>query len=237
MAYMNISARSNQMTLSRFLALFIAVVGSGAFLQAQQPNSEPTRDTQPTFKEHRIGESAQEFFAIARMAEKNGMLSTEYCRSYLNDPKVKKAVEKAKKKGGDDLSLLVVVINVEGCNNVQAALAGKDVEVEVRFAAEFGSGSTQFIGGHLAAVRFVVKVPFNDVVEDMTAKLNANAQVDVDTFQDSVGAIVKQRRAIWTVPNMLVKIYELRSLEGGIIGTEVSVSNPAMMKHRTSSLN
>ena len=88
------------MTLRRFLTLFAVVVGTAAFLQAQQPTSEHTRNTQPTFKEHRIGESAQEFFSIAKMAEKNGMLSTDYCRSYLNDPKVKKAIEKAKKKGG-----------------------------------------------------------------------------------------------------------------------------------------
>jgi hypothetical protein len=77
------------MALSRVLTLFAVVVGAAAFLQAEQPTGEPTRNSQPTFKEHRIGESAQEFFSIARVAEKNGMLSTDYCRSYLNDPKVK----------------------------------------------------------------------------------------------------------------------------------------------------
>jgi hypothetical protein len=225
------------MTLSRFLTLFVAVVGTAAFLQAQQPNSEPTRNTQPTFKQHRIGESAQEFFSIAKMAEKNGMLSTDYCRSYLNDPKVKKAIEKAKKKGGDDPSSLVVVMNVEGCNNIRAALAGQDVEVEVRFAAELGSGRAQFVAGRLASLRFVVKAPFNDVVEDMTAKLNANPQLGEETLQNAVGAIVKQRRAMWALPNLFVKVSGLQSLEGDDIGTEVSVSDPVMMKHRTNSLN
>ena len=115
------------------------------------------------------------------------MLSTDYCRSYLNDPKVKKAIEKAKKKGGDDPSLLVATMDVEGCNNIQAALAGEDIEVEMRFATEFGSGSAQFVAGHLASVSFVVKAPFNYVVEDMIAKLNAEAQLGVDTFQNRSG--------------------------------------------------
>jgi hypothetical protein len=225
------------MTLSRFLTLFAAVIGTAAFLQAQQPTSEPTQNTQPTFKEHRIGETAQQFFSIARVAEKNGMLSNDYCRSYLNDPKVKKAIEKARKKSADDPSSSVATMIVEGCNNIRSALAGQDVEVDVKFAAEFGSGSVRFVAGRLASVTFVVKAPFNEVVEDMTAKLNAKPELDVHTFQNSVAAIVKQHRAMWTLPNTLVKASELQSLEGNSIGTEVSVSDPAMIKHRTNSLN
>lgn len=225
------------MTMSRFLTLFVALVGTASFLQAQQPNSEPARSIQPTFKQHRIGESAQEFFSIAKVAEKSGMLSTDFCRSYLIDPKVKKAIEKAKKKGGSDSASLVVIMTVEGCNTIQTALAGQDVEVESRFAAEFGSGQVRFIAGHLAAVRFVVKAPFKDVVEDMTAKLNANPELGVETFQNSVAAIVKQQTATWTLPDILVKLSELQSLESDKIGTEVSVSDPAIMKHRTNSLN
>jgi hypothetical protein len=225
------------MALSRFLTLFVAVVGTAAFLQAQQPTSEPNRNTQPTFKGHRIGESAQEFFSIAKVAEKNGMLSTDYCRSYLNDPKVKKTIDKAKRKSGDDPSSLVATVIAEGCNNVQAALAGQDVEVDARFAVEFDSGQVQFVAGHLASVRFVVKASFHDVVEDMTAKLNVNPQLDVETLQNGVGAIVKPHRAIWTLPNFLVKVFELQSLEGDNTGTEVSVSDPTMIKHRKNSLN
>jgi hypothetical protein len=225
------------MILRRFLTLFAVVVGTAAILQAEQPISEHTQNTQPTFKEHRIGESAQEFFAIAKVEEKNGMLSTDYCRSYLNDPKVKKAIEKAKKKTGEDSSSLVATIIVEGCNNIQAALAGQDVEVDERFAAEFGSGRVRFVAGHLASVNFVVKAPFDDVVEDMTAKLNAKPQLVVDTFQNAVGAIVRQRKAMWTLPNTLVRVSESHSLEGGYIGTEISVSDPTMMKHRANSLN
>jgi hypothetical protein len=225
------------MTLRRFLTIFLAVVGTAAILQAQQQASEPTRNAQPTFKEHRIGESAQEFFSIARVAEKNGMLSTDYCTSYLNDPKAKKAIEKARKKSADDPSSLVATMIVEGCSNIQAALAGQDVEVDVRFAAEFGDGRVRFVAGHLASVRFVAKASFNDVVEDMTAKLNGNPQRDVETLQNAVGAIVKQRRAMWTLPNFLVKVSALQSLGGDDIGTEVSVSDPVMTKHRTNSLN
>lgn len=225
------------MTLSRFLTLLAAVVGTAAFLQAQQPKDGYTQQTQPTFKEHRIGESAQQFFSIAKMAEKNGMLSTDYCRSYLNDPKVKKAIEKAKKKGGDDPSSLVATLDVAGCNNIQAALAGQNVEVEVRFAAEFGSGRAQFVAGHLASVRFVVTASFKDVVEDVTAKLNVNPQLSVDKVQNAVGAILQPHRATWTLPNILVNVSEVHSLEGDIIGTEVSVYDPAMMKHRTNSLD
>jgi len=229
------------MTWRRVLIPFAAVVVAAAFVQAQPQSSELPQNTQPTFKEHRIGESAQEFFSIAKVAEKNGMLSTEYCHSYINDPKVKKAIEKASRKNaaGDDSpsSSLLAAMTAEGCNNIQAALAGKDVEIDGLFAAEFGRGSVQFVAGRLASVSFVVKAPFDDVVEDMNAKLNAKPQLDVHTFQNSVAAMVNQHRAMWTSPNFLVKVSELQSLEGESIGTEVSVSDPEIMKHRTNSLN
>jgi hypothetical protein len=226
------------MTSCQFLIL-AAVVGAATFLPAQQQNSELPQQSQPTFKGHRVGEPAQEFFSIAKMADKNGMLSTDYCRSFLDQPKVKKAIEKAQKKGWDDNpSSLAVRIDVEGCNNVRAALAGKDVELDSRFASEFGDdGSMRFIAGHLALMRFVVETAFNNVVEDMTAKLNAKPQLDVATVQNRVAGIQKQHRAVWTLPNILAKIAELQSLEGTDIGTEVSVSSPATMEHRTNSLN
>ncbi len=228
------------MSLRRSLTLFAMVVGTAAFLQAEQPIGEHTQNIQPTFKEHRIGETAQAFFSIAKMAEKNGMLSSDYCRSYLDDPKVKRAIEKAKKNGGDapahDLSR-DPLLNVEGCNHIRAALAGEDAEVEARFATEFGTGSVQFIAGHLASVSFVVKAPFSDVVEDMTAKLNASPQLGVDTIQNGVGSIINQRRAMWTLPNFLAKVSEVHSLDGDSTGAEVSLSDPALMKHRTNSLN
>lgn len=226
------------MTLRRFLIIFAAVAGTAAFLQAQQPDSEHTQKTQATFKEHRIGESAQQFFSIAKMTEKNGTLSTDYCRSYLNDPKVKKAIEKTKKKGSDSPSLLAATLDVEGCNSIRAALAGQDAEVGVRFAAEFGSsGNAHFVAGYLASLSFVVNAPFHDVVEDMTGELNAKPQLDVVQVQNAVAGVFDQHRAAWTLPNYLVKLSELQSLEGDSIGTDVSVSDPAMMKHRTNSLN
>jgi hypothetical protein len=220
---------------SRPFLILTAVVGAATFLPAQQQNSELPQKSQPTFKEHRIGESAQEFFSIAKMADKNGMLSTDYCRSFLDQPKVKKAIEKAQKKGWDDNPS--VGMDVEGCNKVRAALAGKDVELDSRFASEFGDGSVRFVAGHLALMRFVVETPFNDVVEDMTAKLNAKPQLDVATVQNRVAAIQKQHRAVWTLPSILAKIAELQSLEGIDIGTEVWISSRATMEHRANSLN
>lgn len=225
------------MTLRRSLILFAAVLATAGFLQAQPASSEHSQNTQPTFKEHRIGESAQEFFSIAKMADKNGMISTDYCRAYLNDPKVKKALEKSKKKGGNDQSALLATIDVQGCNSIQAALAGRDTNVELRYAAEFGTGTAQFVAGHLASVTFVVTAPFNDVVEDMNAKLNAKPELGVDTIQNAVGSILKQHRGTWTLPNSLVKIAELHALDGTSAGTAVSVSDPAMMKRRANSLN
>lgn len=225
------------MTMRRYFTLFAAVLAAATLLQAQQPGGEHAQKVQPTFKEHQIGESAQEFFSIAKMTEKRGMLSTDYCRSYLSDPKVMKAIEKARKKGGANDSSLAVLIDVPGCNSIQAALAGRDAEVELRFAEEFGSGSAQFIAGHLASVTFVVRAAFNDVVEDMSTKLNSEPQLDTETFQNTIGAIAKRRRAMWTLPNIGVKVSEMHSLEGNIIGTEVSVADPAMMKRRPNSLN
>jgi hypothetical protein len=224
------------MTLRGFFIVSAAVLGSVAFLQAQQPNSEYQK-TQPTFKEHRVGESAQEFFSIAKMAEKGGMLSTDYCRSYLEDPKVMKAIEKTKRKGWADQSLLIATMDVEGCNKIRAALAGKDTEIDLRFASEFGTGVAQFVTGHLGSVNFVVKVPFNDVVEDMTSKMKSAPQLSVETLQNEVGAIVKQRRAAWKLPNTVVKVIELHSLDGSSIETGVSVSDLELMKRRPNSLN
>ena len=224
------------MTLRGFFIVSAAVLGSVAFLQAQQPNSEYQK-TQPTFKEHRVGESAKEFFSIAKMAEKGGTLSTDYCRSYLEDPKVMKAIEKTKRKGWADQSLLIATMDVEGCNKIRAALAGKDTEIDLRFASEFGTGVAQFVTGHLGSVNFVVKVPFNDVVEDMTSKMKSAPQLSVETLQNEVGAIVKQRRAAWKLPNTVVKVIELHSLDGSSIETGVSVSDLELMKRRPNSLN
>lgn len=221
----------------RVLLLFAIVLGTAGLLQAQQSKNGRAQNSQPTFKNHRIGESAQQFFSIAKMAEKDGTLSTEYCRFYLNDPKVKKAVEKNKRKAGEDATTSTATMDVEGCNTIRAALAGQDVEIELRYAAEFGRGSARFVGGQLASVNFAVKAPFDHVVEDMAGKLNAPPQLAVDTIQNAVGAIVNQRKAIWTLPNMLVMLTEMQSLEGEDVGTLVSVSDPEMMKHRANSLN
>jgi hypothetical protein len=89
----------------------------------------------------------------------------------------------------------------------------------------------------LGSVSFVVKAPFNDVVEDMTTKLNAKPQQDVETSQNAIGAIIKLRKANWTLPNTLVKVSESKSLDGSDIGTEVSVTDLAIIKQRKNSLN
>lgn len=224
------------MPFRRVLVAFAVAVGTVTGVAAQQ-NTEIPQKAQPTFKEHRLGESAQEFFSIAKFAGKSGMLSTDFCRSFLDQPRVKKAMERAARKGwGDDPSSLMIETGVTGCHTIQAALAGKDVELDARFASEFGEGSVHFVAGRLASVRFVVDVPFNDVVEDMSAKLNANPKLEVASIQNGVARIQKQHRAIWALPNILARIAELQSLGGDDIGTEVSVSAPAI-EHRTNSLN
>jgi hypothetical protein len=156
---------------------------------------------------------------------------------YFEDPRVKKALEKAKRRSGDSQTLPAALANLDGCNKVREALAGQNVEIELRFAAEFGSGSAKFISGRLASLNFVVNPLFNDVVEDMTAKLNANPQIGVERIQNSVGAIIKRRYATWVLASISVRVFELHSLEGGDIGTEVSVFDPEMLKHRANSLN
>jgi len=225
------------MILRRLLTICAAVIVTTAFVQGQPQNSEHAQNTQPTFKAHRLGESAQEFFSIAKMEGNEGMLSTEYCRQYFNDPRVKKAIEKAKRRSGEGQPLPAALMNLEGCNRIQAALAGGNVDIELRFAAEFDSGSARFVAGRLASLDFIVNPLFNDVVEDMTAKLEAKPQIGVETIQNSVGAIVKRRNASWTLPNTVVRVTELHSLEGGDIGTTVSVSDPEILKHRANSLN
>ncbi|PSH05592.1 MAG: hypothetical protein CXZ00_00115 [Acidobacteria bacterium] len=225
------------MTLNRFLSFVAAVLGAATLLQAQQPNIELDQKAQPTFKEHRLGESAQEFFSIAKMADKESMLSADYCRSFLVTPKVKKAIEKAKTKDKDNQPSSALWTDVKGCSTVLAALAGQTIEVDSRFAAEFDSGSMQFIAGHLASVRFTVQAPFVGVVQDMNAKLNARPQLDIVTLQNAIAAIQKQHRAIWTLPSIFAKVSEVQSLAGDDIGTEVFVSSPALLESRRNSLN
>jgi hypothetical protein len=179
-----------------------------------------------TFKKHTIGESPEQFFAVATMAE-NGSQTTAYCHLYLAEPKVQKAYVKAK-KNIFDLNAHSQSVDVDGCHEVQDALDGKDVEVGARYASELGSGSVTFRKSKLALMVFDLKAgtPLDDVIADISKELNGAAPVlGVDTKQNGFGATLQQRKATWATKELTVEASESRDFRYGDMGILVIVAD------------
>jgi hypothetical protein len=198
----------------------IAFLILGAFACAQ---------TQPTFKGHQIGETAQQFFTIAQMAEHNGQLTTDYCKWYLSDPKTLQAYEMAQ-KNNRDLKSMNASSDVKGCRQVQVALDGRDAEVGNRYAHELGSGAVTFHGGKLVALNFSpANARYDDVVADMTRKLAAEPKNGQDTYQNAFGGTLVMRNAIWITDRLITRVSEQKSFRYGDLGASVIVGDRAYL--------
>jgi len=186
-----------------------------------------------TFKGHKIGETAEQFFSIARMAEHN-TLTKQYCKECLANPKVLKAYDRAKSHPSD-LRAVLLSVDVDGCRSIQSALDGKDIRVDARYAAELGSGWADFHNARLVRLRLTLKAgtPIEDVVTDVSKELGgAEAVMSLVTRQAAVGGILQERRATWNVNNLQVEADEMRDFEYGDMGVAVVVADSAYLKEK-----
>lgn len=185
------------------------------------------------FKGHTIGETAQQFFSIATMAEPK-TLTTQYCKDYLANPKVLKAYDKAKAHP-DDTRALLQSKDVNGCRDVQSALDGKDVRVDARYATELGRGWAEFHHSRLVILRLTLRAgtPFEDVVADIGKELGgAEPTKTLVTRQAEVGGISQERRANWNANNLQVEADEMKDFEYGDMGVAVVVAASEYLKEK-----
>jgi len=184
------------------------------------------------FKGHKIGETAEQFFSIATMAEHK--LTTQYCKEYLANPRVLKAYDRAKAHP-EDARALSQSKDVNGCRDVQSALDGKDVRVDGRYAAELGNGWADFHKARLVTLRLTLKAgtPFEDVVTDISKELGgAEPTKSLVTRQVPVGGILQERRASWNASSLQVEADEMKDFEYGDTGVAVVVADSEYMKEK-----
>ena len=188
-----------------------------------------------TFKQHTIGESTQQFFAVATMPENKG-LTSEYCRRYLSDPKVVEAYQRFAKHP-TDLRAMDKSIDVTGCWDVRDALEGKDVEVGARFISEIGMGSATFHSKRLVLMDFSLPsgTPIEDVVSDISKELGEVKPImSIDTVQNGFGATLQRRRAVWNTEKLVISAMEMRSFQHGDLGISVAVADSGYFKEKES---
>jgi len=185
------------------------------------------------FKGHKIGETAEQFFSIARMAEHNTP-TTQYCKDYLANPKVLRAYDRAKTHPGDTRAL-ALSIDVDGCRDVQSALGGKGIKVDARYAAELGGGWAEFNNARLVRFKFSLKagIPFEDVVTDIGKELGgAEPTTSLITRQVVGGGILQERRAVWNVDHLHVQADEVKDYEFGGMEVAVTVAESEYLKEK-----
>jgi hypothetical protein len=215
-------ASEDQMRISVPLVLGIAVACTAASSQ--------------TFKRHKIGETAQDFFSIATMAQ-NGVLTTQYCKDYLSDPKALKAYDKAQHNIGD-IKAITQSADVEGCRKVEQALDGKEVEVGARYASEIGYkeigvAQVTFRDSKLVSLVFDLKqgTRLEDVVSDINKELGGvEPTMSTVTKQNGFGATLHERKGTWNANNLNVEASEMRDFRYGDMGVLVIVTDSAYFK-------
>jgi hypothetical protein len=186
-----------------------------------------------TFKRHKLGETAQEFFSIATMAESGGR-SARYCKDYLSNPKVLSAYEKAQ-RNIFDTNAIIRSADVKGCKAVFEALDGKETEVGARYAAEIGKGGVTFRDSKLVSIVFNLSegTVLEDVVTDISAELGgARPTMSLDTKQNGFGATLQERKATWDVNKMMAVASEMRDFQYGDMGIVVIVADSEYFKKK-----
>lgn len=192
------------------------------------------QDSVITFKGHRIGETAQQFYSIAKVAEGNQPLALDYCRAFLSNATVIQAEEKAKKDAAF-AEKLDSTTDDGACHRVLAALDGKDVRIGNRFAYEFGEegGFVVFHSGRLVVVEFGSKSSYDDVVADMTKKLGPVGAQSQDVYENAFGAKLKGRNVGWSVAGLNAAVIEQRSFQGGDGNVNILVQDSAFAAQTT----
>lgn len=181
--------------------LFFALAGLAQITAPQTTGSPVVR-----FKGHIIGETAEEFYSTAKMAESKGM-AKDYCKALLADPKVMQSYAEAK-RNILDTEALIASADVAGCQQVIVALQGKDATVGNRYAADLGPGGVGFHSGKLVSIRFEVHAAYADVVADMVKKLGAVSQQGFVTYQNGFGATYQYGKANWKSGDLAATVEE-----------------------------
>jgi hypothetical protein len=166
--------------------------------------------TAQTFKQHKIGETAQEFFSIATFSGSDTRArTTEYCAGKVN------------------------ALDVQGCTEVQDALHGKDTKVGARYAAEIGKGSATFHGSKLVMMLFLVEhARFDDVITDITNEIGGTQPVlTADTMQNAFGAKLQARQAVWNSETLRIEAKEAKTFDRDL-GIAVMVADSDYLKHK-----
>jgi hypothetical protein len=183
----------------------------------------------PIFKGHQIGETAQQFFSKALMAGKDGVLTIDYCNAYLSDPKTMKAYEKAQRKS--DVKAMSASVDVKGCQDVQAAMHGKDADIDGRYANEFPMGDVSFRSGKLVRISFSLETAaYEDVVADMTRKLGAEPKQGERSSQNATGGMLVERDSTWTLDNLVARADEQKDSHGSH-GVTLIIADRVFLEH------
>ena len=102
-----------------FLPVVLLTILSGGLLAQELAPSSSTQV--PAFKGHRIGETAEEFFAI------DGGGAPEECQQSLNDPKFMKEAEKGRAKYPfGSVNSIMAKNRAESCHELLAVVTGHD---------------------------------------------------------------------------------------------------------------
>jgi len=196
----------------------------------------------PAFKGHRIGESVDEFFNTAHMPTPggtavSGQLSRDYCQEYLADPAYLSAAAKSEHEKPHRWhpvrpnELYGKFPDAESCLAIRAALAGKDVTIGLRFAADFGSGGqVAFRDGRLMVIEMTPPVSYEDAVSDMAQKLGAAPQQSRKEVQNAYGATLACRAAVWETRLLAVTIEENLSSEDADFPPTVRITESALLE-------
>jgi hypothetical protein len=183
-----------------------------------------------SIKGHVIGETTQQFFAIATMGDTGGQRTVEYCNNYMNDPKRMKAYDKAQ-SNIFDFKANRQSANVGGCLKVRSALDGKDVKLDVQYASELDAGDVTFHADRLVILNLILrKASYDDVVVDMNKKVGVQPQFGEDISQNAFGAKLAERKATWSRDTLLVQVREIKDLRWGDMGVSVIVADQAFLR-------
>jgi hypothetical protein len=160
----------------------------------------------PRFKGHLIGETAEEFFKIARHDETRE-LSSAWCKSISDRERELESAQAHAKKQGDrkrliqDLDLLYA--DVDACKPFNDAVAGKDATAEAILASELGpGGEAVFHNGYLVEISLEVVDSYDHVFADMTKKLGDPTTEQTVTQSDGL----QYPESEWTIRDLSAAI-------------------------------
>lgn len=167
------------------------------------------------FKGHVIGETAEEFFAIANH---DGLgVSNSWCREVRGQEQTLESAQAHAKKQRDRdrfaQQLILLYAEVDACQPLNDALAGKDATAQAIIASELGTGGQAvFHNGHLVEISLEAVDSYDHVLIDMTKKLGTPSTQQMFSYQNGFGGTFQYPEAEWIVGSLSASI-EQRPIE------------------------